>query len=103
MGFSQKVRVALKYGVLSFYGLGRFYRLTSGRRSPTILGKEQRFPGIGPLPNLLPFMIRTVMAPVCASFSINESQDPLEVKSFAFLGLMVLTSFCHILKSYVIL
>ena len=43
----QRVSVALKCGVVSFYGLGNFKRLMSGI-IPTILGKRRRFPGIGP-------------------------------------------------------
>ena len=44
----------------------------SGRIIPTISGKGQGFPGIGPLPPFWPFMLglRTVIVPVGVSVSM---------------------------------
>ena len=44
----------------------------SGRIIPSILGKGQRFPGIGSPPTFWPFMVSpgTVMAPVGVSYSM---------------------------------
>ena len=48
----------------------------SGRIIPTILEKEQRFPGTGPPPTFWPFMVGlgTVMAPVGVSLNADVLQ-----------------------------
>ena len=38
------------YGVVSFYRVGYFHRLMSGRSISALLGKGWGFPGIGPPP-----------------------------------------------------
>ena len=45
--------------------------LTRGRTSPTILGKGWKFPGIGPPPTFLPFIVSlgNVLVPLSMSFS----------------------------------
>ena len=67
---SQKMRAALKYGLVSFYELGNF--IGSGRIIPIILEKGWWFSGIGPLPTFWSLMVclRIVMALVSVSLSL---------------------------------
>ena len=44
-----------KGGMVSFYGLGIFHRLMSGRIIPAVLGKGWRFPRVGPSRNFWSF------------------------------------------------
>ena len=72
VGHHRERSVASKCGVVSFYGLGNFKRLMSGRIIPTILGKRRRFPGIGPPCTFWSLMVGlgTVMAPPAMSSSL---------------------------------
>ena len=85
----------------------------SGRIILTILGKGWGFPGIGPPPTFWPFMVilGTVMALVGVSFSMLMYYNEHIMRVIVYWKLhllpswtqLVLTSFCHVLNSSVIL
>ena len=82
VGHHREQSVASKCGVVSFYGLGNFKRLMSGRIIPTILGKRRRFPGIGPPCTFWSLMVGlgTVLMPLGLSFSLLMCYSELILK-----------------------